>query len=166
MRMFRFLVLFGVLFGFVSGCATRPSAESEAAAPPAAGGATAPATGSLAGTKWELVQFQSMDDAIGTIKPTDPSVYTMELMPDGQLAMRLDCNRAVGRWEAQPASQTDGHITLSAPAMTRAFCGEGSMDSRIARDLEFVVSYKLVGDTLNLALKMDSGIYTWRRIAH
>ncbi len=165
MRIFRLLAVFGVLFGLLAGCATPPPPANEAAAPPSGGGAAAPAT-TLAGTKWELVQFQSMDDAIGTIKPTDPAVYTMELMPDGQLVMRLDCNRAVGRWEAQPASPTDGHITLSAPAMTRAFCGEGSMDTRVARDLEFVVTYKLVADTLNLALKMDSGIYTWRRIQH
>jgi len=124
--------------------------------------ATPPTT--LAGTKWQLVQFQSPEDSIGTIKPSDPSAYTMELMPGGQLAMRLDCNRATGHWEAQPASPTDGHISFNAPAMTRAFCGEASMDTRIARDLEFVTSYRLIGDTLNLALKMDSGIYTWRRI--
>ena len=65
---------------------------------------------------------------------------------------------------AQPASAEDGHITFIAPAMTRAFCGEKSMDTRIARDLEFVTTYRLIGDTLNLALKMDSGIYTWRRL--
>jgi hypothetical protein len=47
----------------------------------------------------------------------------------------------------------------------RHFLGP-SMDDRIARDLSNIVSYRLVGDTLNLALKMDSGIYTWRRIQH
>ena len=140
-------------FGLLGGCTTQP------AAPPNAAEAT-PSHATLAGTKWQLVQFQSSDDSIGTIKPPDPTRYTMELMADGKLAMQLDCNRAVGKWEAQP----DGHITLDAPAMTRAFCGEQSMDTRIARDLAFVVTYKIVDDTLNLALKMDSGFYTWCRL--
>ena len=110
----------------------------------------------LAGTEWELVQFQSAEDFIGTIKPNDPSHYTMELMPDGHLAMQLDCDRAAGRWEAHPASQTDGQISFIAPVMTRAMCLGPSMDVRIARDLEFVTSYRLIGDTLNLALKADA----------
>jgi len=156
MRTFHLLAA-AVIFMPITGCATEPAPPHEAAPP---------ASASLAGTKWELVQFQSMDDAIGTIKPTNPSVYTMELLPGGQLAMQLDCNRATGRWESQPASPEDGHISFIAPAMTRAFCGEKSMDTRIARDLEFVTTYRLIGDTLNLALKMDSGIYTWRRIHH
>ena len=156
MRLFRLFAASSVLFAFVAGCTTQPAPPGQAGPPPA--------SMSLAGTKWQLVQFQSPEDSIGTIKPSDPSVYTMELMPGGQLAMQLDCNRATGHWEAQAASPEDGHITFNAPAMTRAFCGEKSMDTRIARDLEFVTSYRLIGDTLNLALKMDSGIYTWRRI--
>lgn len=151
MRMFCLLAVVGALLG-PAACTTGPPIET-----------TAPG-GGLAGTKWELVQFQSPEDSIGTIKPSDPTHYTMELMPDGKLAMQLDCNRAVGRWEAHPADPTNGHITFIAPVMTRAMCLGPSMDERIARDLEFVTSYKLVGDTLNLALKMDSGIYTWRRI--
>ena len=121
--------------------------------------------GTLTGTKWELVQFQSAEDSIGTIKPDDPSHYTMELMPGGQLAMQLNCNRASGRWEARAASPTDGQISFIAPVMTRAMCLGPTMDERIARDLEFVTSYRLIGDTLNLALKADSGIYTWRRLS-
>lgn len=155
MGMFRTLGAAGILVLGLAGCTT-------AIAPP---NSVTP-SGSLAGTKWQLVQFQSPEESIGTIKPSDPRKYTMDLMADGQLAMQLDCNRAVGRWEAQPASPTDGQISFIAPAMTRAMCLGPSIDERIARDLEFVTSYKLVADTLNLALKMDSGIYTWRRIRH
>jgi heat shock protein HslJ len=154
MRLFRYVIGSALVLVPLTSCTTQPAPPSTAPAP----------SGDLAGTKWQLVHFQSMDDAIGTVTPPDPSRYTMELMPDGKLALQLDCNRAVGQWSAEPAGPTDGRIKLSAPAMTRAFCGEKSMDTRIARDLEFIVSYKLVADTLNLALKMDSGIYTWRRI--
>jgi heat shock protein HslJ len=137
----------------LGGCATATSS------PPQAG------TDPLAGSRWQLVQFQSSDDAVGTIKPAEPARYVMDLMAGGQLAMQLDCNRAVGRWEAKPTDATSGLIAFSAAAMTRAACPPGSMDTRIARDLEHVRSYTLEGDRLNLALKLDSGIYTWRRVA-
>ena len=154
MRILQLLAPAGLLGAILAGCTTQ--GPPHGAAPPVSNG--------LAGTKWELVQFQSPEDSIGTVKPHDPSVYTMELMPDGQLAMRLDCNRVVGRWEAHPASATDGHISFIAPVMTRAMCLGPSMDEQIARNLKSVTSYRLIGDTLNFALKMDSGIYTWRRI--
>ena len=57
----------------------------------------------LGGTNWQLIEFQSMDDAIGTIRPLDPSVFTMRLDKDGSVSMRLDCNRATGNWSAEPA---------------------------------------------------------------
>lgn len=156
MRMLGLLAVAGALCTSLTNCTTQP-------APPATPLAM-PASASLAGTKWQLVQFQSMDDAIGTIKPDDPTHYTMDLMADGKLAMQLNCNRAAGRWEAHPAGPTDGRISFIEPAVTRAMCLGPSMDDRIARDLGNIVSYKLVADTLNLALKFDSGIYTWRRI--
>jgi hypothetical protein len=33
----------------------------------------------LAGTDWRLVKFQPMDDAIGTVRPDEPSRYTMHM---------------------------------------------------------------------------------------
>ena len=44
----------------------------------------------LAGTAWRLVEFQSMDDAVGTVRPDDPSRYTMRLKGDGTVALRLN----------------------------------------------------------------------------
>jgi len=43
----------------------------------------------LAGTKWRLVSFQSMDDTIGEIRPKDPSMFTMQLHPDGNTSLHL-----------------------------------------------------------------------------
>jgi heat shock protein HslJ len=135
----------------LAGCAAEPH-------PPAA-------TSALAGTRWELVQFQSPEDSIGVEKPAHPERYVMELQAGGTLAVQLDCNRATGQWAAHPASPTDGQISLAAAAMTSAACLPGSWDSRLARDLANVRSYVLEGDRLHLALKIDSGIYTWRRVA-
>jgi heat shock protein HslJ len=119
----------------------------------------------LAGTRWQLVQFQSSHDAVGTLKPEDPTRYVMDLIVGGRLAMQLDCNRAVGRWEARPTSATGGSISFGASAMTLAACLSGSMDTRIARDLGSVRTYTLDGDRLNLALEADGGVYTWRQMA-
>ena len=57
----------------------------------------------LAGTVWRLAEFQSMDDAVGTIRPDNPSDYTMQLNDDSTATMRLNCNRANGSWSANHA---------------------------------------------------------------
>ena len=62
----------------------------------------------LADTEWRLVEFQSMDDAQGTIRPEDPSLYTMHLNRDGTVNMRLNCNRANGTWIARREPSTSG----------------------------------------------------------
>jgi heat shock protein HslJ len=132
-----------------------------AAVPPSQ--AAAGALGRLADTRWQLVQLQSLE--LGTLKPEDPTRYVMDLTAGGQLAMQLDCNRAVGRWEARPTGATGGSISFGAAAMTRAACPPGSMDTRIAGDLDRVRTYTLDGDRLNLALEANGGVYSWRRMA-
>jgi len=146
---------------FLAGC-TAGKAPPPA---PVAGGSAPSSHSPLAGTRWRLEQFQSPEDAIGLKKPYNPDAYVMELLPDGRLAVQLDCNRAVGTWEAQSTGPDQGSISLNAPAVTSAACLHESWESRLARDLAFVRSYTLVGDTLNLALKVDAGIYTWRRVS-
>jgi heat shock protein HslJ len=117
----------------------------------------------LTGTRWQLVQFQSSDDAIGTMKPDDPTLFTMELSADGRVAMRLDCNRGTGRWSAKATSPTGGSFTLGPLGTTRAAC-PSPLGNRVAADGPRVRSYTLERDTLNLALVADAGVYTWRRL--
>ena len=52
---------------------------------------------SLTTTAWRLVEIQSMDDKVGTIRPAAASQFTMRLHGDGTVAMQLDCNRASAR---------------------------------------------------------------------
>jgi heat shock protein HslJ len=125
-------------------------------------GAAASAPG-LAGTRWRLIRFQSSDDAIGSVVPPDPDRYTLEFLAEGRYAMRLDCNRANGRWTATRAGADGGRLTLGPGAMTRAACPPGSLDTKIAADLGRVRSYTLRGDVLGLALEADAGVYEWRR---
>ena len=125
---------------------------------PLAGCATTSAP--LAGTDWQLVHFQSMDDAIGTIRPADPSLFTMRLNADGTVNMRLDCNRANGTWSAEGGGDS-GSFSFGRLAVTRALCAPPNLDERIARDSEYVRTFLLRDGRLHLSLMADAGIYTW-----
>lgn len=118
----------------------------------------------LAGTTWRLVEFQSMDDAIGTTRPNDPALYTLTLNADGTAALQLNCNRASGSWAAQPAGNgTSGGFTFGPLAMTRAFCPPPSMDQSIAAQAGFVRSFVIRDGRLYLSLMADGGILVWER---
>ena len=120
-----------------------------AVSPATAGGST----GALAETSWRLVEFQSMDDAIGVVRPDDPSRYTMSLGGDGAVTMRLNCNSARGTWSAEPAGDgSSGRFEFGPLAMTRALCPPPSMDGSIAAQSQFVRSYLLSEGRLHLSL--------------
>jgi heat shock protein HslJ len=118
----------------------------------------------LAGTHWRLVEFQSMDDAQGTTRPGEGTVYTMWLHGDGSVTMQLNCNRATGNWSA--ASDSDaasGRFEFGPLAATRALCPPPSMDESIVAQSSYVRSYLLKDDKLYLSLMADGGIYVWAR---
>jgi len=120
----------------------------------------------LAGTHWRLVEFQSMDDAQGTTRPSEGSVYTMWLHGDGSVAMQLNCNRATGTWSATPGSDAaSGRFEFGPLAATRALCPPPSMDESIVAQSSYVRSYLLKDDRLYLSLMADGGIYVWAREA-
>lgn len=125
---------------------------------------SATATGSvsaISGTSWQLAYFRPADEATGREIPARPESYTVEFMPDGTAAFRVDCNRLTSQW----TSTKDGSISFSPGAMTRAFCGPEAWDTRIARDLGSVRSFEVVGDTLSLTLEGEGGTYAWTRLA-
>jgi heat shock protein HslJ len=120
----------------------------------------APDRVSLAGTRWQLVHFQSSDDSIGMVVPPDPTRYTVEFGSDGRASFRLDCNRVNATWSQGPGNQ----FRFGPGAMTRAACPAGSLDTRIAGDLSRVRSAIIEGDTINFSLEADGGVYRWRRL--
>jgi heat shock protein HslJ len=116
----------------------------------------------LARTNWRLVEFQSMDDAIGTVRPEDPSLYTMSLSNDGTVSMRLNCNRASGAWSAEPSGNgASGRFEFGPLAVTHALCPPPGLDERIAVQAKFIRSYLLNNGRLYLSLMADGGIYVW-----
>ena len=145
-----------------AGTQVRSLSPAEPAASETVGAAAAETAGSLAGTRWRLVRFQSMDDATGEIEPEDPSAYTMALSADGSVQMQLNCNRATGSWSVQPASDgISGAFTFGPLATTKALCPPPSMDERIARDAQWIRGYLLRDGQLHLSLMADGGIYSW-----
>ena len=118
--------------------------------------------GPLADTAWRLVEFQSMDDSIGTRRPRDPALYTMRLHADGTVTMRLDCNHARGRWSAEPAAGgVSGRFSFGPLAATRALCPPPSMGESIAAQADYIRGYLLRDGRLYLSLMADAGIYAW-----
>jgi heat shock protein HslJ len=125
--------------------------------------AASPAGAGLAGSEWELVSIQSMDDAQGALRVADPAAFTLQLGADGRAAMKLDCNRGTAPWKATPAADgNSGQITFGPVAGTRALCPPPHLDERIVRDLGAVRGYLLRDGKLYLSLKADGGIYEWR----
>lgn len=137
-----------VIWGALAGCA-QPDAS--------------PRTRALAGTEWQLVALQSMDDAQGTTRTADPTRFTLRFGEDGRATMRLDCNRATGGYEATPSiDPQSGSLTFGPLSATRALCAPPHLDERVARQLPYVRSYLLKDGRLYLSLMADGGILEWR----
>ena len=55
-------------------------------------------------------------------------------------------------------------MTLGPFAMTRAMCPPGSLSDRYVRALESAASWRVLGDRLVVALRIDSGILRFERL--
>jgi para-nitrobenzyl esterase len=119
--------------------------ESVAAAPMADDGKA------LAGSAWQLLRINSMDDTVMT--PDDPAKYTLQFQADGRVAVRADCNRGSGTWQAHGATLTFGPL-----AMTRAMCPPGSLYDTFVAQLGYVRSFVLQDGNLHLATEADGSI--------
>ena len=126
----------------------------------------APPASTLAGTRWQLVAIQSMDDAQGTVRPAEPARYTLEFGADGRVAVRLDCNRGSATWQAQPAAQggphgASGQLLMGPLAVTRAMCSQDSLAPRLTSSWPYVRSYLIEAGHLHLSLMADGGVLSW-----
>jgi len=99
--------------------------------------------GELGGTNWRLVQIQSMDDAQGTTRVGDPSLYTVSFGTDGRATLRLNCNRATGPWQAKAAADgQSGSLGFGMLAENGAFFSFSSAyDAVPGPDLRVIARY-------------------------
>ena len=124
-----------------------------------------PGADALAGSAWALIEFQTMDDAQGTIRPAPGQAYSVTFGADGRAALQLHCNRGSARWSAAPsAGSNSGALRFGAVALTRAMCPQPSLDTRLAGHLDYVRSYIIRDGVLSMSLMADGGIYRWRRL--
>jgi len=147
----------------ITACSPREPKSETVAEEVKAEEAQAEKTDLLADTQWRLVEFKSMDDAQGTLRPDDPTRYVMLLRADGTVQMRLNCNRANGTWTSEPAEgdPASGTFGFGPLAATEAACPPPSMDGHVLKQAPYVRSYLLRDGKLYLALMADGGIYTW-----
>ena len=156
------VVVAGMLTACAGSCSPSPAPPQAAQAAGQTPGPSPSSESPLAGTDWRLVEMQSMDDAIGTTRPADPSQYSMRLDADGTVTMHLNCNVATGSWQSEAGPErSSGRFQFGPLAMTRALCPPPSLDEQIAAQAEYVRSYLLRDDRLYLSLMADGGIYVW-----
>lgn len=108
----------------------------------------------LVGTSWRLVGILSVDGRIDA--PDERSKYSIAFEADGQVRVRVDCNRGEGSW-SEPAP---GQLRFGRLATTRMMClSAGSLHDRFIRDLGAVRSYQIRDGRLYLLLKTGGDVY-------
>ena len=143
----RHFALAAILAPLLAGaCVTAP--------PPSPGGPP------LLGTEWRLVEFESSDDSIGTIRPGTDEVWTLRLDPDGSAAMQLFCNRGFGSWTSPDARTARGSLQIKAVGSSMAACPPGAI-TRLPVDFGHIRSFVIADGRLHLNLMLDGGNYVW-----
>ena len=99
---------------------------------------------------WGLVAFTETNGVPVTI--ADPSRYTVQFLPDGQVVAQLDCNQGRGGYTA-----AGGVLTLTPMAATRMMCPPDSYDSTFERLLLQATAYSIDPESGDLWLRGDAG---------
>lgn len=91
-------------------------------APSSVEGSTAGSTALSTNTLWTLRSLQEGTSPEITI--ADPSKFTLTLTDDGKIQVRADCNRGIGGYTV-----TGQTLSVGPMAVTRAYCGDDSVDN-------------------------------------
>jgi para-nitrobenzyl esterase len=110
----------------------------------------------IGGIVWKWQRTAYNNDT--TMVPADPARYTIVLMPEGHLSVRLDCNTGGGRYTLDGSS-----LTLKLTHTTRAACPPGSLDQKFMKDLAAARIAFLRDGELYLDLLYDTGTMKFTR---
>ncbi len=113
-------------------------------------------TAEIIGVSWRWQQ--TLMNNYDTFVPRDPDKYTLELKPDGKVAVQADCNYGSGTYLTKGSQ-----ISMEIMAMTMAACRQGSLSDQYVKDLNAAAGYFIEGDTLYIDLKYDSGTMKFSR---
>ena len=106
---------------------------------------------------WELVAFTESNGAPVTI--ADPSRYTVQFLPDGEVVAQLDCNQGRGGYTA-----AGGVLTMTPMAATRMMCPPDSYDLPFQRLLLQATAYWIDPESGDLWLRGDAGELQFRSL--
>ncbi len=84
----------------------------------------------------------------------DSPNYTIEFLPENQMAIRADCNRGRARYE----TFGENGLRIDAPAMTRAACPPGSLEGAFLEQVVSSSSYAFDGENLVLYPVVEPGV--------
>jgi heat shock protein HslJ len=119
--------------------------------------ATPTAGAEIAVIRWELQQIASGNRVL---TPDDPADYWIQLLPDGKVLLKADCNQGSGTYTLDGSS-----LTFSELVTTRVACGEESISDRFVSSLGYTVSFQVTGDgsdQLVLQMMADGGSLTFQ----
>ena len=105
---------------------------------------------SIVGVNWLWKRSRYNNDTESV--PNKPDHYTFQLLPEGNISVRADCNRAGGTYRI-----ADQRITIEVTHSTMAACPPDSLERKFLRDLNAAAIYFFRGDTLYIDMKYDSG---------
>lgn len=92
------------------------------------------------------------------IAPQDPAQYTILLMPEGHLSVRLDCNAGGGRYVLDGSS-----VSLEVTHATMAACPPGSLAQEFMKNLAAARIAFMRDGELYLDLMYDTGTMKFAR---
>ena len=110
----------------------------------------------IGGIVWKWQRTAYNNDT--RIEPPDSSRYTILLMPEGHLSVRLDCNTGGGRYTLDGSS-----VTLDVTHSTMAACPPDSLAQEFMKDLAAARIAFLRDGELYLDLMYDSGTMKFAR---
>jgi len=139
---------------FCISCSTAPVQDNRTVPSPEVAAGSERAL--VVGTVWQWVQTLYSDGQRSM--PSDPQRYTINLLENGDISAKADCNMKGGRYTL------DGNrLSLEITRSTRRACEVGSLEDRFVRDLSAGTSFFRRGDELYIELRFDSGVMKFSR---
>jgi heat shock protein HslJ len=105
----------------------------------------------LVGTLWKWQETYFRNDTY--VQSYDPNSYTVQLLNDGSLKVRADCNMAGGQY-----ALNGEYVNFQILYSTRAACPPESLSDQFLEDLRSVARYFFKKNKLYIVLKGDSGV--------
>jgi heat shock protein HslJ len=118
----------------------------------AAQGTPSPSPGTgIAPVVWQLTRFENANGL--TVEPDDPSLYTVQFLPDGKANVRADCNNGQGNYEIDGSS-----LMIEEIVTTLVGCPPESFGEEFVQHLQEVESFAYAEEELVLSLASLGGV--------